>query len=116
MEPKAMSQEALHTLAKSLWPGNVRELKNLVERLAVTVKSDLIDMDDLPNPYNAERVITVREELSPFYSFTSLDDARAEFEKEFIKSKFKSFDQDPDKTAQALGISKEQLVKALSDK
>lgn len=115
-EPKAMSQKTMEALAGFLWPGNVRELKNLVERLAVTVQSDLIDVGDLPAPYSAERVMTVKEELSPFYSINSLADARAEFEREFIKSKFKSFDQDPDKTAEALGISKSKLIKVLSEK
>jgi PAS domain S-box-containing protein len=39
---------ALAMIARYDFPGNVRELWNLVERLAVTVSSDAIDLDDLP--------------------------------------------------------------------
>jgi len=37
-------------LMRYQWPGNVRELRNLVERLAVFVQGDAIDVSDLPAP------------------------------------------------------------------
>ncbi len=49
---KSMSDAALQLLTDYDWPGNVRELKNLVERLSIMVEQDLIDIADMPQPYN----------------------------------------------------------------
>jgi two-component system NtrC family response regulator len=35
-------------LSAHAWPGNVRQLRNVVERLVVTVDSEVIERDDLP--------------------------------------------------------------------
>jgi two-component system response regulator AtoC len=45
---KRCSQLAMDGLSAHAWPGNVRQLRNVVERLAVTVDSDVIERDDLP--------------------------------------------------------------------
>lgn len=42
------SEKTQKLLARHSWPGNVRELRNLVERLVVTVDSDVADDDSLP--------------------------------------------------------------------
>lgn len=42
------SEEALERLCEYSWPGNIRQLENLVERLAVTSKCDVIDAKCLP--------------------------------------------------------------------
>ena len=49
---KTISDNALQLLADYEWPGNVRELKNLMERLTIMVDQDLIDVVDMPQPYN----------------------------------------------------------------
>jgi two-component system nitrogen regulation response regulator NtrX len=49
---KTISDDALKLLADYDWPGNVRELKNLMERLTIMVEQDIIDIADLPQPYN----------------------------------------------------------------
>jgi PAS domain S-box-containing protein len=43
-----LSSDALALLLRYPFPGNVRELWNLVERLVVCVKTDIIDVPDLP--------------------------------------------------------------------
>lgn len=40
--------DALALFAEYPWPGNVRELRNLLERLALLARSDLIDVESLP--------------------------------------------------------------------
>jgi len=50
---KAITGKALKQLSNYSWPGNVRELKNLVERLAIMVKGDIIDVADIPDPLQA---------------------------------------------------------------
>jgi transcriptional regulator with PAS, ATPase and Fis domain len=44
---KAISPAALSALCEYSWPGNVRELENVVERLVVTGRREVIDVDDL---------------------------------------------------------------------
>ncbi|GAB6095780.1 sigma-54 dependent transcriptional regulator [Desulfatiferula olefinivorans] len=111
---KALSADALSILREYSWPGNVRELKNLLERLAVTVTADLIGPDNIPAPYNSHEALAGHEDLQALFDgVDNLKEARAEFEREFIRLKLKSFDQDVDRTAKALGISKSYLQKVL---
>ncbi len=42
------SSEALEVIQNYPWPGNVRELENLVQRLAILARRELIDKEDLP--------------------------------------------------------------------
>ncbi len=43
-----VSDSAIDRLSQYSWPGNVRELENVIERLVVLGKSDVIGEDDLP--------------------------------------------------------------------
>jgi PAS domain S-box-containing protein len=43
-----IAHDALELLARYPFPGNIRELWNIVERLAVTCRSGLVDVPDLP--------------------------------------------------------------------
>jgi len=45
----SFSDNALQALKNYAWPGNVRELENLMQKLAVLIESDIIDVADLPN-------------------------------------------------------------------
>ena len=45
---RRLSREALTTLAAYAFPGNVRELWNVVERLVITTKREVVEVDDLP--------------------------------------------------------------------
>ena len=42
------SGEVLSRLCEYSWPGNIRQLENLIERMVVTAKSDVISADSLP--------------------------------------------------------------------
>ncbi|MGY4688785.1 sigma-54 interaction domain-containing protein [Salibacterium sp. K-3] len=43
-----VSNEVMDILQEYDWPGNVRELENMMERLVITAKSDIILAEDLP--------------------------------------------------------------------
>ena len=43
-----IAPEALQRLARYSWPGNVRELENCIERMVVTARKRVLDVDDLP--------------------------------------------------------------------
>src|SRR5262245_51401049 len=46
---RAISDEAVELLTAHSWPGNVRELQNVVERLVVTGRNEVIGPNDLPH-------------------------------------------------------------------
>lgn len=45
---RTISQDAMTALLEYPWPGNVRELENVIERLVVTVQSEVVRPEDLP--------------------------------------------------------------------
>lgn len=45
---KEFTKEAFRLMCSYTWPGNVRELVNTIERLTITSRDALIDVDDLP--------------------------------------------------------------------
>lgn len=47
-ENKQLDPAALDVLLRYNWPGNIRELQNIVERLILTTRDDLITIDNLP--------------------------------------------------------------------
>src|SRR2546426_695569 len=51
--PRTVSGEALGYFLAYDWPGNVRELRNMVERLVIMTRGDVIGADDLPAPPGA---------------------------------------------------------------
>jgi transcriptional regulator with PAS, ATPase and Fis domain len=81
---KSISPEAIAALSAYSWPGNVRELENVVERLVVTSRREIIHVDDLgpeivaPTPIGGrprkERRQTVADTL-----FKKLVDERESF-------------------------------------
>jgi transcriptional regulator with PAS, ATPase and Fis domain len=54
---RSIDPEALERLTAYSWPGNVRELENVIERLTVTGRSDVIKSQDLPPEIQAHQVI-----------------------------------------------------------
>jgi len=42
------------------WPGNVRELQNVIERLIIRARGDVLTVDDLPPEVRAQRNVSVR--------------------------------------------------------
>jgi len=110
---KKMAETALALLNRYTWPGNVRELKNLVERLAIMVAKDIIDVEDLPAPYNPETLADARSPLTNLMGMEAFRDARAAFEKTFIQSKLREYDENITRTAEAIGVDRSYLHKRL---
>jgi len=55
------SKEAFDLLFKYSWPGNVRELENLIERLLIVSKRNIIRESDLPKEMVQEADINIEE-------------------------------------------------------
>ena len=96
---KAVSEQALELLVQYPWPGNIRELRNLVERLVLLCRSDIIEPAALPSQIrqSAEEdqlAITVR-----------LDQSIREVEKIVISNVLSRVTQNRTTAARILGIS-----------
>jgi two-component system nitrogen regulation response regulator NtrX len=102
--PKDFSSEALDMLVDYSWPGNVRELRNELERLVIMVQEDVIQAQDLSLPSTAgpPRASTLQE-------------ARAQYEREFILSKLRENDWNISQTARLLGLERSYLYRKMKN-
>jgi two-component system, NtrC family, response regulator AtoC len=58
--PTTIAPDAYNLLIEHSWPGNVRELQNVVERLIVRRRGELVTVDDLPPEVRAQSGIGFR--------------------------------------------------------
>ncbi len=119
-KPKTIEDEALGLFVRYPWPGNVRELRNFIERLIIMSPGPVLTAADVPPPVkNAEGEKKPEDDggAVPLRTHPStLKDARAEFEREFITRKLKEFNGNVSRTADAIGVERSNLhrkIKAL---
>lgn len=53
----SLTQSAAESLAQYSWPGNVRELANLIERLSILYPNGVVDVQDMPEKYQAKTIM-----------------------------------------------------------
>ena len=103
---KGFTKEAMHALNNYAWPGNVRELQNLIERLVVLAKDDLITEAHLPKEImepEGEPVAGALHDL-PFR------EAQIKFESAFIKKALLKAGGSKNKAAKILGVHRNTLL------
>ena len=110
---KKITPDALDILSKYGWPGNVRELKNLVERLAIMVDTDSINIKDIPDVYNLDACLVAEPAELPFLDYDDFKKAKLAFEKEFIQKKLARHNNNITKTAEAIGVGRSFLHKKI---
>jgi two-component system nitrogen regulation response regulator NtrX len=99
-KPKKITPEALKKLESYNWPGNVRELKNMIERLVIMTKSDLITNKD----FNISETLH-----QDYFSYNTLKEARDSFERDFIIKKLEENNWNVSKTAEILDVERSNL-------
>ncbi len=109
---KTMDTEALELFVRYPWPGNVRELRNIIERLVIMIPGHRIGIQEVPPPVNTDKsgsksALTVAVAVTS--RFSTLRDARAEFEREFITRKLAENGGNISKTADAIGVERSNL-------
>jgi transcriptional regulator with PAS, ATPase and Fis domain len=57
---RSIAPEAVVALREFSWPGNVRQLENVIERLVVTGRREVIQLDDLPFELRSPSQLNVR--------------------------------------------------------
>jgi len=95
------SQAASRIMLQYPWYGNVRELKNVIERVVILKKDDLVEPGDLNLIY--------RKEESIFERYQKLQEAKEAFEKKFIERKLRENNWQIKKTSEAIGMERSYL-------
>lgn len=110
---ESITPEAVNEMKKYSWPGNVRELENFLGRTIINMEfSDkIIKKKHLPvfekltkDNQNISENIVIKEQ-----NFSSLKNAKNNFEKEYIKKVLKENKLNRAETARALDISERSL-------
>jgi transcriptional regulator with PAS, ATPase and Fis domain len=57
---RGIGPDAFQALCDYPWPGNVRELENVLERLVVTGRHEIVHVDDLPSEIRMQRGLAMR--------------------------------------------------------
>ena len=93
------------------WPGNVRELRNLIERIAILSP----DTDDKISNIIKESLKTPDIMSTPLEKSLSvpLKEARENFEKEYLITQLKKFNNNISKTADFIGMERSALHRKL---
>ncbi len=104
--PKELSDAALERLRRHAWPGNVRELRNLMERVVILTPGPRIDAGDLPATLGMAAPGNGRPPAS-------LEQARRDFEREFLRARLAEHDWNVSRTAEAIGIARESLSRKI---
>jgi two-component system nitrogen regulation response regulator NtrX len=102
---KRLSVGATTRLKAYHWPGNVRELRNVIERLAILLRGDNIEAEDIQ--------LGDRNAPAEIAADLTLKEARDAFEKQYILSRLRDFAGNVSRTADALGVERSNLYRKL---
>jgi two-component system nitrogen regulation response regulator NtrX len=102
-----VSEEALDAMAQHSWPGNVRELKNLMERVLILNPRALrIERKHLPP-------LTQRGSLRNSEDFSTLQQARDAYERDYIQKKIEEAKSNVSRAAELLGLERSHLYRKM---
>jgi transcriptional regulator with PAS, ATPase and Fis domain len=96
--PQEVSREAMRLLRLYAWPGNIRQLRNVMERLMITVRDQVVEPGHLPEEIQASKE-HVRTML------VTLGSTLEEIEREVIRRTLAEVTNHREKAAKILGIS-----------
>ncbi len=102
-----IGEEALDALAQYQWPGNVRELRNLIERVLILNPRVLrIERKHLP-------ALSHRAGSRSAEEFSSLQQARDAYEREYILKKIEEAHNNISHAAELLGLERSHLYRKM---
>jgi len=105
---KEMTDDALDALMRYTWPGNVRELRNLIERMVIMNPTlAKLERKHLPSLIYRDGG---RRNLG---EFSSLHEARASYERDYILKKLDENQGNVARTAEVLGLERSHMYRKM---
>jgi two-component system, NtrC family, nitrogen regulation response regulator NtrX len=102
-----IEEEALDLLKQYPWPGNVRELKNILERVVIlNPQVHRIERKHLP-------MLMHRAAARRTAGFSTLQDARESYEREYILKKIDECNGNMSRAAESLGLERSHLYRKM---
>ena len=98
-------------MSKYDWPGNVRELKNITERMVVLSRSNVIDLDQIPEDVRSGGKSITAKISPPGKDTKTLQD----MEEEMIRKTLLEVNRNKSAAAKKLGISRRTLYRKMSE-
>jgi two-component system nitrogen regulation response regulator NtrX len=105
----SFTAEALRQFQGYHWRGNVRELRNIIERLMIMSRKAALDVADLPENLRG----TSEREMISFAHYTSLKEAKEDFEKRLIEYHLRRMGGHITNTAEVLQLERSNLSKKI---
>jgi two-component system nitrogen regulation response regulator NtrX len=107
--PREISDEAIETLMRYAWPGNVRELRNVIERIVImnptTSRFERKHLPPLVHRDGSRRAVG--------NEFSTLHQARAAYERDYILKKLDENHGNVSRTAEVLGLERSHLYRKM---
>ena len=107
--PREITDDAIDTLMRYSWPGNVRELRNVIERIVImnptTTKFDRKHLPPLVYRDGSRRAAGTE--------FSTLHQARAAYERDYILKKLDENHGNVSRTAEVLGLERSHLYRKM---
>jgi two-component system nitrogen regulation response regulator NtrX len=105
---REIADEAIEVLTHYSWPGNVRELRNVIERIVImNPTAQRLERKHLPSVLYREGS---RRALG---EFTTLHQARAAYERDYILKKLDDNNGNVSRTAETLGLERSHLYRKM---
>jgi two-component system, NtrC family, nitrogen regulation response regulator NtrX len=107
--PREITDEAIDVLMRYSWPGNVRELRNVIERIVImnptTVRFERKHLPPLVHRDGGRRLSAA--------DFSTLHEARAAYERDYILKKLDENHGNVSRTAEVLGLERSHLYRKM---
>ncbi len=107
--PREITDDAIAVLSRYSWPGNVRELRNVIERIVImnptTVRFERKHLPPLVHRDGSRRAAG--------NEFSTLHQARAAYERDYILKKLDENHGNISRTAEALGLERSHLYRKM---
>ncbi len=104
---REVADDAIDALMRYAWPGNVRELRNVIERMVImNPATTKLERKHLPP-------LVYRDGARRGAEFTSLHQARAAYERDYILKKLDENHGNVSRTAEVLGLERSHLYRKM---
>ena len=107
-KPREISDDAIDALMRYAWPGNVRELRNVIERMVI-MNPMVAKLDRKHLPALVQRDSGRR----PTQEFSTLHQARAAYERDYILRKMEENHGNISRTAEVLGLERSHMYRKM---